>query len=108
MFTCVLGRYFVSTVLLVPGPFGGQLCGDNECPFSGGRNQSGRNLKQNEAQSARAESTHKEDRTRPRALVQNQHTRTIERGPERSCRINTQGRYTSGGVHVPCIYTHAR
>ena len=43
MFTCVLGRYVASTVLLVPKPnmsggansVGGQLRGDKECPFSG-------------------------------------------------------------------------
>ena len=42
MFTCVLGRYVASTVLLVPKPFGsadrvgGQLRGDKGvCPFSG-------------------------------------------------------------------------
>ena len=35
MFTCVLGRYVASTVLLAPKPFGGQLHEDKECPFSG-------------------------------------------------------------------------
>ena len=36
MSTCVLGRYVVSTVLLVPENFvGGQLRRDKECPFSG-------------------------------------------------------------------------
>ena len=35
MFMCVLGRWIASTVLLVPlKPFGGQLHGDTECPFS--------------------------------------------------------------------------
>ena len=35
MFTCVLGRYVASTVLSVPPkPFGGQLHGDKEWPFS--------------------------------------------------------------------------
>ena len=48
MFTCVLGRYVASTVLLVPKPnmsggansVGGQLRGDRECPFSGITNSS--------------------------------------------------------------------
>ena len=37
MFTCVLGRWVASTVILVPKPFGGrrQLRGDKVCPFSG-------------------------------------------------------------------------
>ena len=41
MFTCMLGRCVASTVLLVPNlsegadSIGGQLRGDNECPFSG-------------------------------------------------------------------------
>ena len=41
MFTCVLGSYVASTVLLVPTSFGGrqqlgrQLREDEECPFNG-------------------------------------------------------------------------
>ena len=41
MFTCVLGRYAASTLLLALKHFGGtdsvcgQLLGDGECPFSG-------------------------------------------------------------------------
>ena len=34
-------------------------------------------------------------------------TSETERGPDRSRRINTQG-CSSGGINVPCIYSHAR
>ena len=55
MFTCVLGRYVASTVLSVPPkPFGGQLHGDKECPFSG-VTSSGRVWKQVSESNARSE-----------------------------------------------------
>ena len=54
-----------------------------------------KNLKQNEAQSARAESKHKGVNQRSKYVTQVRQQR-----PEDVC--------TSGGVYVPCIHTHAR